>query len=96
MKRALVVTAGVGIAFTGFFLRSIFFSSSAKAVSEQIRTVQPVSELPMLAAAKQVPEKKYNGQVRKIAYLTFDDGPNEYTESLFEYSEVERSAGNFL
>jgi peptidoglycan/xylan/chitin deacetylase (PgdA/CDA1 family) len=80
VKRALVVTAGVGIAFTGFFFARSF-SSSAKAVSEQIRTVQPVSELPMLAAAKQVPEK-YNGQVRKIAYLTFDDGPNEYTESL--------------
>ncbi len=80
VKRILVVTAGVVIAFTGFsFARS--FSSSAKAVSEQIRTVQPVSELPVPAATKPVPEK-YNGQVRKVAYLTFDDGPNEYTESI--------------
>lgn len=80
VKRILVVTAGVAIALVGFsFARS--FSSPAKAASEQIRTVQPVSELPRPAAAKQVPEK-YNGQVRKIAYLTFDDGPNEYTEDI--------------
>lgn len=80
VKRMLVVTTGVAIALTGFsFARS--FSPSAKAASEQIRTVQHVSELPMPAIAKQVPEK-YNGQVRKVAYLTFDDGPNEYTEEI--------------
>ncbi|MGR5939334.1 polysaccharide deacetylase family protein [Bacillus pacificus] len=36
-----------------------------------------------LCAPKEAP-KQYNGQVRKVAYLTFDDGPGKYTAELLD------------
>ncbi len=63
------------------FVRSLF--SSAKAISDQVNTIHLVSGQKMINARKEMP-KEYNGQVRKVAYLTFDDGPSRYTEQLLD------------
>jgi peptidoglycan/xylan/chitin deacetylase (PgdA/CDA1 family) len=59
------------------------FSSPAKAVSKQVNAVQLVSEQPKIDMKKEAPDK-YNGQVRKVAYLTFDDGPSLYQNEILD------------
>ncbi|MFX3658846.1 MAG: polysaccharide deacetylase family protein [Ectobacillus sp.] len=81
-KRLLVSLAGIIIGILGVTIIQAL-SSSAKAISKQVNTVQFVSSQPVISAKKSVPEK-YNGQIRKLAYLTFDDGPSQYQDEILD------------
>ncbi|MBO9130367.1 polysaccharide deacetylase family protein [Bacillus sp. 165] len=80
VKRTLLLVAAAGICI-GSFLFARALLSPAKAISDQVNTVHIVSGQKMAGATKELP-KEYNGKVRKLVYLTFDDGPNPYTEQL--------------
>jgi peptidoglycan/xylan/chitin deacetylase (PgdA/CDA1 family) len=82
IKRWLIPVGGIAIGIVGVTLFQMF-SSPAKAISEQVNAVQLVSEQPKSDMKKDAPEK-YNGQIRKIAYLTFDDGPSAYQKSILD------------
>lgn len=56
-------------------------TSPEKAITKQENTIQFVSEQPKVEMKKEVPIH-FNGQERKVAYLTFDDGPGKYTAEL--------------
>lgn len=60
-----------------------FINSPAKAVAKQENDVQLASEQPKSEVSKSTPSR-FNGKERKIAYLTFDDGPGKYTEELLK------------
>ncbi|HDR8072557.1 TPA: polysaccharide deacetylase [Bacillus cereus] len=69
----------VGCAF--FILQSI--TSPASAIAGQKNPVQHANEQIKVDMNKVAPTQ-FNGQTRKIAYLTFDDGPGKYTAQLLD------------
>ncbi|WP_416826595.1 polysaccharide deacetylase family protein [Ectobacillus polymachus] len=57
---------------------------TASAASEsKTQTVQEVATIPTSNSLKEEP-MKYNGQTRKVVYLTFDDGPGPYTAKVLD------------
>lgn len=64
-----------------FGIQSI--ASPARGVTNQENPIQFVSEQPNVDINKPVPNQ-FNGQIRKVAYLTFDDGPGKYTAELLD------------
>lgn len=58
-------------------------TSSAKAVQNPGSTVQLLGEQSDIDMKKEVPNQ-FNGHKRKVAYLTFDDGPGKYTAELLD------------
>lgn len=64
-----------------FVIQSI--ASPARGVTNQENPIQLVSEQPKFEIHKPVPNQ-FNGQIRKVAYLTFDDGPGKYTAELLD------------
>nr|WP_243526655.1 polysaccharide deacetylase family protein [Bacillus pseudomycoides] len=67
---------------------SIYFvlqstTSITRDVANQENPIQLVSEQPKVEISKPIPNQ-FNGQVRKVAYLTFDDGPGKYTSELLD------------
>ncbi|EJR93013.1 peptidoglycan-N-acetylglucosamine deacetylase [Bacillus cereus] len=75
----VTIVAIIVIAFGYFMFQSI--TSPAKAVANQVNEVQLASEQSKVELNKTAPAQ-FNGQVRKVAYLTFDDGPGKYTAEL--------------
>ncbi|WP_051287176.1 polysaccharide deacetylase family protein [Paenibacillus taiwanensis] len=76
----LIIAIGVGI----YSLGQSLWGTTANAASEQKSTV--VTEVAVIATAakeKQSPTL-YNGLKRKVAYLTFDDGPNSHTGEILD------------
>ncbi|WP_336770067.1 peptidoglycan-N-acetylglucosamine deacetylase [Bacillus bombysepticus] len=74
------------VACFGVLLAVLLFnytSSPVKALAKENNPVQLVSGHSVTEIHKPVPEK-YNGQTRKIAYLTFDDGPGKLTGELLK------------
>ncbi len=59
------------------------------------KSVQLVSGIQSSLAPKEAP-KQYNGQVRKVAYLTFDDGPGKYTAELLDMLKKENAKATFF
>ncbi|WP_438285337.1 peptidoglycan-N-acetylglucosamine deacetylase [Bacillus pseudomycoides] len=64
-----------------FGIQSI--ASPARGVTNQENPIQLVSKQPNVDINKPVPNQ-FNGQIRKVAYLTFDDGPGKYTAELLD------------
>ena len=62
---------------------------------DEAKSVQLVSEIQSSLAPKEAP-KQYNGQVRKVAYLTFDDGPGKYTAELLDMLKKENAKATFF
>ncbi|MGH0853122.1 peptidoglycan-N-acetylglucosamine deacetylase [Bacillus cytotoxicus] len=62
---------------------------------DDAKSVQLVSEIQTALAPKEAP-KQYNGQVRKVAYLTFDDGPGKYTAELLDMLKKEDAKATFF
>ncbi|WP_417901881.1 peptidoglycan-N-acetylglucosamine deacetylase [Bacillus toyonensis] len=74
MKRVVVVLIAVAAVAIGYFMfQSI--TSPAKAVAKQENVVQLASEQSKVELNKTAPSR-FNGKERKVAYLTFDDGPD--------------------
>ncbi|EEL13908.1 Polysaccharide deacetylase [Bacillus cereus 95/8201] len=57
--------------------------------------VNEISTIPKNDYFKEVP-KQYNGQSRKIAYLTFDDGPGVYTSQLLDILKKNQVKATFF
>ncbi|MED1487791.1 polysaccharide deacetylase, partial [Bacillus mycoides] len=73
IKRVAVVSVAIAIVAIGYFMfQSI--TSPAKAVAKQENIVQLASEQSKVEMNKTAPSR-FNGMERKVAYLTFDDGP---------------------
>ncbi|ABY43072.1 peptidoglycan-N-acetylglucosamine deacetylase [Bacillus mycoides] len=80
IKRVAVVSVAIAIVAIGYFMfQSI--TSPAKAVAKQENIVQLASEQSKVEMNKTAPSR-FNGMERKVAYLTFDDGPGKYTAEL--------------
>ncbi|MGG2015021.1 peptidoglycan-N-acetylglucosamine deacetylase [Bacillus sp. S10(2024)] len=79
-KRTLIMCVGISCIYGA----SIGSNHIVKASTEDSsQPVQLVSEIQTALAPKEAPQQ-YNGQVRKVAYLTFDDGPGKYTAQLLD------------
>ncbi|MEN1937929.1 peptidoglycan-N-acetylglucosamine deacetylase [Paenibacillus sp. 102] len=92
VKRALLICVGV------LFLYEAVYGSTHIALAsteDETKSVQLVSEIQTALAPKEAP-KQYNGQVRKVAYLTFDDGPGKYTAELLEMLKKEEAKATFF
>ncbi|AJI08485.1 peptidoglycan-N-acetylglucosamine deacetylase [Bacillus cereus] len=82
VKRMIIILVVIIGSSVGYFMfQSI--TSPAKAVANQVNLVQLASEQSKVAMNKAAPVQ-FNGQVRKVAYLTFDDGPGKYTAALLD------------
>ncbi|ANN35580.1 peptidoglycan-N-acetylglucosamine deacetylase (plasmid) [Bacillus thuringiensis serovar coreanensis] len=79
IKRIFVIMIAIAI---GYIIFS-FITPPIKLVANQEHAVQLANDQPKVEMSKTAPEK-YNGQTRKIAYLTFDDGPGKYTAELLK------------
>lgn len=92
VKRALLICVGV------LFLYEAVYGSTHIALAsteDETKSVQLVSEIQTALAPKEAP-KQYNGQVRKVAYLTFDDGPGKYTAELLDMLKKEDAKATFF
>ncbi|PFI04120.1 peptidoglycan-N-acetylglucosamine deacetylase [Bacillus cereus] len=80
IKQIVVVLIAIAAVAIGYYMfQSI--TSPAKAVAKQENVVQLASEQPKVEMNKTAPSR-FNGKERKVAYLTFDDGPGKYTAEL--------------
>ncbi|QEL82862.1 polysaccharide deacetylase (plasmid) [Bacillus sp. JAS24-2] len=71
------------------------FTSSTKSITKQEKPVQQVAEQNKIQNNKSVPQK-FNGQTRKIVYLTFDDGPGKYTAKLLDILKKNQVKASFF
>ena len=78
-------------------IRSGFGSvhTALASTEDEAKSVQLVSEIQTSLAPKEAP-KHYNGQVRKVAYLTFDDDPGKYTAELLDMLKKENAKATFF
>lgn len=94
VRRLVIIALAISAIAAGFFLfRS--FTSPAKAVANQVNIIQMASEQSKVELAKQAPVK-FNGQVRKVAYLTFDDGPSEFQKEILDILKDNEIKGTFF
>ncbi|PEE44233.1 peptidoglycan-N-acetylglucosamine deacetylase [Bacillus pseudomycoides] len=92
VKRALFICVGVLFLYEAMYGPTHIARASTEA---ETKSVQLVSEIQTALAPKEAP-KQYNGQVRKVAYLTFDDGPGKYTAELLEMLKKEDAKATFF
>ncbi|GGE67531.1 polysaccharide deacetylase [Priestia taiwanensis] len=94
IKRTCVII-GILAVFTGIFFAGKAFFSPAKGVAKVEQTLQLATELPVQGLGKSAPQE-YNGQVRKVAYLTFDDGPSKLLPKFLEVLKKHDAKGTFF
>ncbi|CAM4273571.1 peptidoglycan-N-acetylglucosamine deacetylase [Bacillus manliponensis] len=90
MKRAAILCIGILFLFQGF-LGTIHIVEA----SEEAQPIQFVSEMQTTITQKETP-KYYNGQERKVAYLTFDDGPGKPTAELLDMLKEHDAKATFF
>ncbi|ABY46566.1 peptidoglycan-N-acetylglucosamine deacetylase [Bacillus mycoides] len=93
IKRIVITIVAIAIAIGYFMFQTI--TSSATAVAKQENPVQLVSAQPETEIKKAVPVR-LNGQERKVAYLTFDDGPGKYTAQLLDILKENDAKATFF
>ncbi|ABS21815.1 peptidoglycan-N-acetylglucosamine deacetylase [Bacillus cytotoxicus] len=94
VKRIVVVMVAIIAIAVGYFMfQSI--TSPATTVAKQENPVQLASEQGKVELKKTAPSK-FNGQVRKVAYLTFDDGPGKYTAELLKILKQNDAKATFF
>ncbi|MEK4710758.1 MULTISPECIES: peptidoglycan-N-acetylglucosamine deacetylase [Bacillus] len=81
-KKFLILILTLAIVVSIYFVLQST-TSLARGVTNQDNPIQLISEQPKVELSKPVPNQ-FNGQVRKVAYLTFDDGPGKYTAELLD------------
>ncbi|MEB8723169.1 polysaccharide deacetylase family protein, partial [Bacillus cereus] len=81
-KRIISVLLAITLVAIGYYVfQSI---TNPKLVNaEEANSVQQVSSLPKNELKKLIPNR-FDGKERKVAYLTFDDGPGKYTANLLD------------
>ncbi|SDY96688.1 peptidoglycan-N-acetylglucosamine deacetylase [Bacillus sp. 166amftsu] len=80
IKRIVIVMLAIVVIAAGYFMFQSM-TSPAKTVAKQENTIQLASEQPKVEMKKVAPSR-FDGKERKVAYLTFDDGPGKYTAEL--------------
>ncbi|MBJ7933315.1 peptidoglycan-N-acetylglucosamine deacetylase [Bacillus toyonensis] len=94
VKRIIVTIVAVIVIAIGYFMfQSI--TSPARAVASQVNAVHLAGEQSKVERNKVAPVQ-FNGQVRKIAYLTFDDGPGKYTSELLNILKQNDTKATFF
>ncbi|HDR7850083.1 TPA: polysaccharide deacetylase [Bacillus toyonensis] len=78
---SITIIAIIAVVACYFMYQSL--TSPARSVTKQENSVQLASEQAKNEIKKEAP-KRFNGQERKVAYLTFDDGPGKYTAELLD------------
>lgn len=63
-----------------------------------IAVIEQPTKLGMIEMTPDVKEEpaRFQGQVRKLAYITFDDGPSEYTEQLLDILKEHEAKATFF
>lgn len=80
--RTVLALISIGIC-SGLIWLTLSSLTSIKAVSQSEQPKQFIASFKSINLVKQIPEE-YNGKLRKVAYLTFDDGPSIHTEKLLD------------
>lgn len=93
-RRLVIIAIAISAIVAGFFIFQSF-TSPAKAVANQVNSVQLASEQFKVGLDKKAPTK-FNGQVRKVAYLTFDDGPSEFQKEILDILKKNEIKGTFF
>lgn len=93
LKIAVIISIFACITLGFFMFQS--FTSPAKGVMNQENVVQLASEQTKVEMKKTAPDE-YNGQVRKIAYLTFDDGPSVFQKEILDILKRNNIKGTFF
>ncbi|MFJ7616122.1 peptidoglycan-N-acetylglucosamine deacetylase [Bacillus cereus] len=94
VKSIMVTIVAIIVIAIGYFMfQSI--TSPARAVANQVNAVQFAGELPKVEMKKAAPVQ-FNGQVRKVAYLTFDDGPGKHTAELLNILKQNDTKATFF
>ena len=93
LKIAVIISIFACITLVFFMFQ--FFTSPAKEIMKQENAVQLVSEQTKVEMKKNAPDE-YNGQVRKIVYLTFDDGPSAYQKEILDILKRNNIKGTFF
>ncbi|KEK25931.1 peptidoglycan-N-acetylglucosamine deacetylase [Bacillus gaemokensis] len=94
VKRLVIIAIAISAIAVGFFIFQSF-TSPARAVATQENPVHLASEQPKVGLGKKAPVK-FNGQVRKVAYLTFDDGPSEFQKEILNILKKNEIKGTFF
>lgn len=92
--RSVLGVIGIGI-LTGLIWITFPLSTSIKAESQTDYSAQSFASFDTVNLTKQIPEE-FNGKVRKIAYLTFDDGPSKYTDELLDLLQKHNIQATFF
>lgn len=91
-KRAFIMCVGISCIYEVSGGSKYIVNASTEDSSQ---SVQLVSEIQTALAPKQAPDQ-YNGQVRKVAYLTFDDGPGKFTAQLLDILKQNDAKATFF
>ncbi|MEH7281795.1 peptidoglycan-N-acetylglucosamine deacetylase [Bacillus toyonensis] len=94
IQRIAITIIGLVLIAAGYItFQSI--TSPTKAVTNQESPVQLASEQSKTEIKKVAPSR-FNGQERKVAYLTFDDGPGKYTAELLDILQKNDAKATFF
>ncbi len=94
IRRIVIIAIAISAIAAGFFIFQSF-TSPARAVATQENPIQLVSEQEKVGLDKKAPVK-FNGEVRKVAYLTFDDGPSEFQKEILDILKKNEIKGTFF
>lgn len=94
IKRIIITIVTMAIIAIGYFMFQLI-TSPATAVAKQENPVQLISEQPKIEIKKVAPNR-FNGKERKVAYLTFDDGPGKYTAEVLDILKQNNAKATFF
>lgn len=81
--RTVLLLLVIGICYGAYSVaKSLIGTGTASATGSEL-VVTEVAAFASAAVEKEVP-KEYNGMTRKVAYLTFDDGPSKYSNDMLD------------
>lgn len=90
----VIIAIAISAIAAGVFIFQSF-TSPARAVATQVNPIQLASEQVKVELDKKAPVK-FNGEVRKVAYLTFDDGPSEFQKEILDILKKNEIKGTFF
>ncbi|MED0988089.1 peptidoglycan-N-acetylglucosamine deacetylase [Bacillus paramycoides] len=94
MRRIPITAIAIVAVMVGYYMFQSL-TSPAKAIEKQDNPVQLASEQSKNEIKKETP-RRFNGQERKVAYLTFDDGPGKYTAELLDILQQNGAKATFF
>jgi len=95
VKRSTISVLSIGICASLIWTFSPLSASSQPSIPPDQQLTQSVASFDDMQLSKST-AVEYNGKVRKIAYLTFDDGPSKYTEKLLDVLKQQNVEASFF